>query len=204
MQPTIACTRLHSHLHRLPRYKFPCPDSVAVPDGVYFIFEEGETCHSSDRIVRVGSHTGTGNLLARLREHLTHNKDRSIFRKNIGRALLSRDGDPFLADWNLDLTSRRVRESAGRRVNLVKQADVEEAVSRHIQTKMSFCVIPVSKPLEFEKACIGTVSLCEECHPSNTWLGQHSPVAPIRESGLWQVQHLYKNLLGPDELDALT
>jgi hypothetical protein len=34
----------------------------------------------------------------------------SIFRKNIGRALLNRDHDPFLPTWELDRTSRLARE----------------------------------------------------------------------------------------------
>jgi hypothetical protein len=49
------------------------------------MFEAGESGHGTDRIVYVGTHTGPGNLPARLAEHFVReNKDRSIFRGNIG------------------------------------------------------------------------------------------------------------------------
>jgi hypothetical protein len=36
-----------------------------------------------------------------LKEHFVNeNKDRSIFRKNIGRALLNKDNDYFIEQWN--------------------------------------------------------------------------------------------------------
>lgn len=70
------------------------------------VFEEGEYAHGGSRVVRVGSRTGDDQLPFRLTQHfLLENKDRSIFRKNIGCALLNRDGDPFLAQWEQDLTS---------------------------------------------------------------------------------------------------
>jgi len=42
--------------------------------------------------------------------HVNENKDRSIFRKNIGRALLDKNKDPYLKIWELDLTYRRNKE----------------------------------------------------------------------------------------------
>jgi hypothetical protein len=64
-------------------------------NGIYVLFERGEECHDGGRIVRVGTHTGDGQLRSRMLQHFVNeNKDRSIFRKNIGRALLNRDRDP--------------------------------------------------------------------------------------------------------------
>jgi len=83
-------------------------------DGLYVLFEEGERGHGTDRIVRIGTHRGDGRLPLRLEEHfLKENKDRSIFRKNIGRALLARDGDEFLGQWEIDLTSHHRPGEAG-------------------------------------------------------------------------------------------
>ena len=84
--------------------------------------------HGAKRIVRVGTHTGTGQLRSRLRQHfLVENKDRSIFRKNIGRALLNRDHDPFLPTWDLDRTSRLARET--HIIDLARQSAIEALVS---------------------------------------------------------------------------
>jgi hypothetical protein len=93
VEPT--CAALHALARGLPRFEFPPPERPVTANGVYLVFERGELAHGGDRIVRVGSHTGHGNLLARLREHATQNKDRSIFRKNIGRALLAKARDPL-------------------------------------------------------------------------------------------------------------
>lgn len=77
-------------------------------NGVYILFEKNEFGHNGDRIVRIGSHTGNDNLVKRLEEHfLKENKDRSIFRKNIGRALLNKNSDSYLDIWDIDLTSKK-------------------------------------------------------------------------------------------------
>ena len=65
-------------------------------NGIYLLYERGELGHGADRIVRVGTHTGKNQLVSRLKQHFVHeNKDRSIFRKNIGRAILNRQQDPI-------------------------------------------------------------------------------------------------------------
>ena len=48
-----------------------------------------------------------------MQHFVKESKDRSIFRKNIGRALLHKAADPFLAEWELDRTSRAARERHG-------------------------------------------------------------------------------------------
>jgi len=42
-------------------------------------------------------------------------------------------GDPFLADWDLDLTTRKARQQHGERIDLEKQNEIEERVSAYIQ-----------------------------------------------------------------------
>jgi hypothetical protein len=84
------CASLHKKLASLSRYAFPFHASMLPYNGIYVLFESGETGHGTDRIVRIGTHTGDGQLPSRLQQHfLDANKDRSIFRKNIGRALLT-------------------------------------------------------------------------------------------------------------------
>lgn len=199
------CAELHHTVSTLERHPFP-PSARVPANGVYFVFEREERAHGTDRVVRVGSHTGRGNLAARLAEHVTHNKDRSIFRKNIGRSLLNRAQDPFLQSWNLDLTSRANRDRYGASVDLEKQRRVEAQVTAHINGQMSVAVVgfgDAAEALSFERLCIGTLSGCALCHPSAAWLGNFSPEARIRESGLWQVQHLHEPGLASDDLAAL-
>jgi hypothetical protein len=142
-------------------------------------------------------------LAQRLNEHTTQNKDRSIFRKHIGRALLSRDHDPFLDTWDLDLTRRQDRNRYNRVVDPAKLDRVEQAVSDYIEKHV--CVSVIATPsgdtaLKLERLCIATVSLCGSCRPSGSWLGNFSPNLKIQASGLWQLQHLFKQPLSAAEL----
>lgn len=90
------CGELHAWVASLQRFTFPFDKKLIPLNGLYFLFEKGEMGHHGlMRIVRVGTHTGEGQLRSRMGQHfLVENKDRSIFRKNVGRALLNRDHDP--------------------------------------------------------------------------------------------------------------
>jgi len=201
------CNELHKLRSSLPRLRFPFDEEAIPSNGVYILFEEGEVAHGTDRIVRVGSHTGQNKLPSRLREHfIIENKDRSVFRKNIGRALLNRDRDPFLKYWELDLTTRQSREMYQALIDLDKQRKVERAVTEYIRSHFSFVVFQVDEQqrrLVLEKKLISTVSLCDACVPSKNWLGLHSPKPEIRQSGLWQTNGLYKQPLTEGELSEL-
>jgi len=203
----VLCEDLHKSVRSLRRFHFP-PDFQVLPNnGIYILFERGEFGHDGNRIVRVGTHTGQNQLRSRLKQHfLVPNKDRSIFRKNIGRALLRREQDPFATDWELDLTSRAAKAAQGIRIDRDKQRRVEERVSEYIQNKFSFCVIRVEDKdsrLRWESGMISTVSLCDGCSPSANWLGHWSPKEKIRKSGLWLVNELYKTPISADDLQRL-
>ena len=160
-----------------------------------------------DRVVRVGTHTGLHKLPSRLTEHfMVENKDRCIFRKNIGRALLAKEDDPFLADWDLDLTKREARELHSDRIDQQRKEDVERQVSNYIQNSFSFAVLPIAdkeERLKLESKIISTNSLCDDCERSSNWLGQYSPKEKIRRSGLWLIQGLYKEPLSGEDMKHL-
>ena len=90
--------------------------------GFNFFYEEGENSDHGDgisrsRIVRIGTHK-ENNFRSRISEHFLLNElkmeftqinpkpsDRSIFRKNIGRALLNMQRDfDYLRVWEIDFT----------------------------------------------------------------------------------------------------
>lgn len=197
------CCRLHQIFNLQRIYDFPYHDSDVPLNGVYLLFEAGELAHGGKRIVRVGTHTGQNQLRSRLKQHfLLEKKDRSIFRKNIGRALLMRDRDPFLYEWEIDLTRADVRRAYAGKIDTAKLIQVEKKVTEYIQRNITFSVLEVTSKqdrLQLESRLISTVSLCKECQPSNQWLGQDSPNEKIRESGLWNVNELYKTPLSEQE-----
>jgi hypothetical protein len=202
-----ACHLLHGLLSTLPHQRFPFDAKSLPQNGIYFLYERGEMGHGDQRIVRVGTHTGQSNLHSRLREHfLVENKDRSIFRKNIGRALLHRAHDPFLEQWQLDLTTRAAKEQFAQIVDFDRQRAVEQEVTEHIQENFSFVALSVERKsarLALEAKLIATVAQCTTCRPSRHWLGQFSPHSKIQESGLWQVNKLEREPLSHGDIETL-
>ena len=198
------CASLHVLFNSMQRMRFPFASKSIPPDGIYILFENGETAHGVDRVVRIGTHTGEGQMPSRLWQHFENeNKDRSIFRKNVGRALLNKANDPFLEQWEIDLTTREAKDKyAGMDVKKLKE--VEKEVTEYMQNNFSFVVFPVPKKddrLALESKIISTVSACIECKPSRNWLGLYSPKEKIRESGLWLVNELYKEPFTEKELE---
>jgi hypothetical protein len=204
------CKWLHEQLEELPLIRYPF-DLDDLPEcGVYFFYEDGEVWgHGGDklRIVRVGTHKG-GSLRNRIAEHyllggyecrmyFDENKpkpsDRSIFRKNIGMALLNRDGDSYLKIWRKKFVERKIREQCRFMRDIEKEKKLEEEITKIIREKFSFRFIILDDQMErmrLEGALIGTLASCKLCRPSENWLGKYSPVSKIRGSGLWLTQHL--------------
>jgi len=200
------CEKLHKLFNNLKRFNFPFEEEEIPLNGIYILFENGEKAHGVDRIVRIGTHTGNNQLKSRLKQHFVNeNKDRSIFRKNIGRALLNKDKDPFLEKWELDLTTKDMKEK-NKDIDSKKQKETEKRVSDYIQKNFSFVVFEVKnkgKRLELESKIISTISSCNECRPSKNWLGLFSPKEKIRNSGLWLVNELNKTPLSDKEIEEL-
>jgi len=65
------CLFLHQWFNSLKRLRFPFDDELdLIPkNGIYIIFEKGETFEGLDRVVRVGTHTGDNQLRSRLYQH---------------------------------------------------------------------------------------------------------------------------------------
>ncbi len=201
------CKRLHEIFNNMHKFSFPFNESEIPLNGIYILFEKGENAHGSERIVRIGTHTGENQLPSRLLQHFVNeNKDRSIFRKNIGRALLNKDKDSYLNTWEIDTTTREAKEKFGKMVDEEKQKEVEKKVTKQIQDNFSFIVIPIKdkdERLQIESKIISTVSSCKRCNPSQNWLGLFSPKDKIKKSGLWLVNELYKEPLSEEDFKRL-
>jgi hypothetical protein len=56
------CAALHDWANSLPLFQFPFEESAIPWNGIYLLFERGEVGHGSNRIVRVGTHTGKNHV----------------------------------------------------------------------------------------------------------------------------------------------
>jgi len=201
------CDRLHHEARKLPRLKTGFGVSDILPNGIYFLFEKGEQAHGGERIVRVGTHTGDGNLPKRLAEHFyAKNKDRSIFRKHIGRCLLRRDNHPYVDRWEYDLTKKADRAKYEAVIDHDVQAAIENEVTRYMTENFSFSVVEIdlkADRIRFEERIIGTLSKCEECAASSGWLGKWHSNSVLGSKGLWNVQGHHGEVLSGENIQSL-
>jgi len=202
------CEQLHLLMNKGKRFDFSMGYDDISMNGIYLMFEEGELAHGGNRIVRIGTHTGNDQLKNRIYQHFENeNKNRSIFRKNIGRCFLNKEGNPYLSTWDLDTTNKKNKELHLSKIDKKLESDLEKKISRYIQANFSFCLLNVpgkDNRMYYEARLIGTVSACLGCSPSDNWLGNNSPIEKIRRSGLWQVMELYSQPLSEDELSFVS
>lgn len=195
--------RLHRFLSALPRYGWQDIQDLSCTNGIYVFFEAGETWRGLPRVVRVGTHTAPDRLPGRLADHyIREDRNGSIFRKNIGKALLNRAGDPYLSIWSLD-TGRPDNAS---RADPVKEARIEAQVTAYLRDHCTFAVLPAAQRedrLRLEEGIIAALHALPDFGPGPDWLGRHSPEAAIRQSGLWLKQGLDGVPLTARELDRL-
>ena len=188
--------------------------------GVYFFFEPGEHRNLSgggDRVVRVGTHTGSKTILwSRLRTHRgpastglgTHRN--SVFRGLVGRALAYRGDCELPPTWRRANNDRRTKtgtmKKVARRFGMTEEQvaesekDLERRVSDHIG-RMPLLWLNVPDPpgggnvrrLYIERSAIALLSGYARPAldpPSAHWLGNHSEHEDIRQSGLWNSDHV--------------
>ena len=159
-------------------------------NGIYLFFERGELVRlegeTLDRIVRVGTHRGTGRFPGRIRQHygnrgsLGGQRNASVFRRHVGGALLQRDNpdDPRTGEW--------LRQGGSSFI------EVEEAVSKTLRENFSFVCFAVeqmSDRLSLERGLIALLALEQLQASSDAWLGRSAAAKEIRQSGLWNTQH---------------
>lgn len=179
--------------------------------GVYFFFEPGELREDggAHRVVRVGTHGLKGGsrstLWGRLRQHRGSlgggrpgggNHRGSVFRLHVGSAMLRREGlEGQYPTWGLG--------SSAKRAMTAHEHPIEKLVSDHIRS-MPFLWLevddepgPESARGHIERNAIGLISNHNKIEtdraidpPSASWLGQWCSKKKIRDSGLWNSDHV--------------
>ena len=183
------------------------PRSSLPGRGVYFFLEPGEHRAANPgvlRVVRVGTHAvssgSKSSLHGRLKQHLGtrtgggHHRG-SIFRRHVGDAFLARDGIP-LETWGVgSSTPQSVRNSKSA---LAAEAACEKRVSEYIGGMSVLWVhvpddsSPNSARAFIERNAIALLSnqFAPIDKPSASWLGRFSPRHAIRDSALWNLNHV--------------
>lgn len=183
--------------------------------GVYFFFEPGERRQESGdglRVVRVGTHALTKEpgtrLWTRLRQHKgpektgVGNHRGSIFRLILGTALIARNNCEF-PTWAIKKLSKGVSR--------LSEQSLEREVTEVI-TNMPFLWLavgdsagPMSLRGYIERNSIALLSNYHRTQldtSSSTWLGRLCDRERVRNSGLWNSEHVDERH-SPKFLDVL-
>ena len=188
------CIELHKFLDTLPKIRYPFDANDIPKNGIDIFFEKGEIGHNTNRVVRIGFHLAEGRLVERLVQHFESNKNNSVFRQHIGSCFLSEENNPYLDVWKLQMNPKKMREKYGHMIDEELEEKIERKIDAYIRNNFFFSVLKVDDKdgrLNLKNEMISTISLCNECRPSNEWLGLKSPEEKIKESGLWLKNNLY-------------
>ena len=198
--------RLHELFNKAKRYYNDYNIDELIDNGIYILFEKGEKYGHMDRVVRVGSHTGINKLPARIDQHYKiQTKDRSIFRKNIGRVYLNVENDPYLEVWNRCNISKKDRIYNMEFRDLDKEIQLEDKITKKINDDFSFVLIKAEDKAYrlYLETAIATTLAQGSLKPSPTWFGNDSPKEKIRKVGLWQVQNLNRDCVNEFDIEYI-
>lgn len=202
--------RFYAALERLeraqgkPRLLRECHGRLRWPSrGVYFFFEPNEMRTDSgtgSRVVRVGTHAlkthSKSTLWSRLRQHRGNvrnsggNHRGSIFRLLIGQALISAEK---LTSETWGIGQSAVSETRKR------ETEAERVVTERM-SELSLLWLPIEDDPgpQNRRGFVerNSIALLSNFHrealdpPSSEWLGRHSDRPKVRESGLWNSDHV--------------
>lgn len=182
---STSCQWLHEQLDESPIIRYPFDIDELPDNGIYFFYEDGEIWghgRAKPRIVRIGTHKD-GNFKSRISEHFLLNEskmnssanttaphERSIFRKNLGRALL--EGDDYLKVWEIDFTTTANKRKYAYLRNVEKEKKVESQITKLLRERFWFRFILLEGQAGrmgssgLESRLIATVANCQVCKPS--------------------------------------
>lgn len=191
---------------KLPFYGFEDLHKVKCTNGIYILFEKGEYYKNLKRVVRIGTNRTQGRFYRRLNDHyVANNKDGSIFRKNVGIAILNKRNDQYLDVWQEDTSNRqKFKKENPDKLDDKYQKKVEDEVSNYIINNIFFTYFEVENKevrLELEKKLIASIWRDKFFKPSDKWLGMYSTKNAIRESGLWLIQGLKSEPFTQEEFE---
>jgi hypothetical protein len=146
-------------------------------------------------------------LKIRLKDHFNkEDANGSIYRKNIGRAILNKNADSYLDIWEIDTSKTETKKHYGHLIDENKECEIETLVSEYLRNNISFVCFPVETEIDrlrFEEGIISALNKSTDFRPSKEWFGLNSPLSEIVNSGLWNRQGLDGTPLEKDELEEV-
>ena len=208
---TNKCYELHLLFNSMKRYNYKTINDIPFDNGVYIFFGEDEKYAGMDRIIRVGTDTQQNRLKERMKQHLlTSNKDGSIFRKNIGRAMLNKEQKiELLKYWNIKMSKPENKKYFNNELQLECRS-LENKITNYLCANMEFVVFNLEKAedrLRYEEAIIATLHKSKDFKASENWLGNYVPTNiknnHVVDSRMWISQGINAKELTDAEFQRL-
>lgn len=203
LEGTSLTDRVYAEILRLPCFDYRTPLEDLPRSGLYVVFEPAEIVRwrakMVSRPVRVGINTVDGRLRQRMSKHYGNpnapggERRQSVFRRHVGGALLRKENpeNPQLEHW------------LGGHGQF---PDLEARVSTWLREHTCFRCIRVDSAEErcdLEKGLIALFAQLPLGKPSAEWLGRHAANSNVRESGLWNSDHVDGEPLTEEEFFLL-
>jgi hypothetical protein len=176
-------------------FLFRGPSNTLPLNGLYVFFEVGQkiviNSKEYNRIVRIGINEKPNNFRSRIRGHYNGNIEGSVFRENVGWALLESYGKKPLQSYRTKKNYRK-QNSGGA---------LEREISNYFARSLSFKAFKIDygKLAMYEKTLIAAFSLYYQYKTFQkeldlrNWLGLHSysKQERIKRSGLWNSEGVF-------------
>ena len=185
------------------RYLHKCDGKMEWPDrGVYFFFENGEVRSGSGegpRVVRAGTHAVAKGAKTTLWNRLTNhrgsmktgggNHGGSVFRLLVGEAAMRREPSYRVAGW----AKEPIPDENAAVLELERRVSCVIRGMPFLWLEVDDAPGPDSARANIERNAIALLSEFERdaVDPASAgWLGRHSAALKVRESGLWNRNHV--------------
>jgi hypothetical protein len=170
------------------------PNNMLPLNGIYFFFERGQKIRIKngeyDRVVRVGINEKPNNFIRRINDHYKGNIKASVYRENVGWALLERAG----------LKPKMVYKTKKNYKSQNSGGPLEKTISEYFSQNLTFKAFSIdyTKLKEYEKILTGAFSIYYQYRiwkkelDIKDWLGaySYSQGNKIRRGALWNSENV--------------
>ncbi|SHF17529.1 DUF6884 domain-containing protein [Clostridium fallax] len=201
------CYLLHKIFNSMKKYSFSNVDKIKVKNGIYVILDKYQYYCGMNRIVKVGTHINQGRLKNRLLDYASNkNKSSSIFRKNIGRAMLNAYNDPYISIWNIDFNIDKNKKQYSNLRDKKKEREIENYIDDYMKKYLQIvCFEVINKPLRLrlEEGIISTLNKEKSFKDSINWYGKYRAIPKMNSNELWIAKELIGEPLSYEEVDFI-
>ena len=216
--PSFSDEELMLAFPRMKRYSFDEFSKIPYYNGIFLLFEDGETFDYYDgrsvrkieRVVYAGVNLQTKRLANLVYRNLHGSKNDTSVRRCIGGCMLLEQGrDYYYETWMSVIRDGYDNSGVEAFVEPELEEEIEEEVTDYMQNHMTFACFPVNgerqERREFRLHLVATIrKYLRNEHPSPDWIGNNIDISEISESGMWNLNGRHFRTLTEGERKWLT